>query len=173
MRQEISSKRVISIIVVIVSMVVLYPQWQALRQMRGLSSVDKNQPSCLKVSDFYAVQLTTYFLPTAADDDSDPKDKAWRYIQYCDRIPGTGKVVFTVDLMEQDARDQSVVLSFSRYNSAGHLALVKALPADLHPRGVLTLDTAIAERGKYLLKVAFGKARTKDEIIEMPILVGE
>ena len=133
----------------------------------------QNQPSCLKVSDFYAVQLTTYFLPTAADDDSDPKDKAWRYIQYCDRIPGTGKVVFTVDLMEQDARDQFVVLSFSRYDSAGHLALVKALPADLHPRGVLTLDTAIAERGKYLLKVAFGKARTKDEIIEMPILVGE
>ena len=42
MRQEISSKRVISIIVVIISMVVLYPQWQALRQMRGLSSVDKN-----------------------------------------------------------------------------------------------------------------------------------
>ena len=82
MRQEISSKRVISIIVVIISMVVLYPQWQALRQMRGLSSVDKNQPSCLKVSDFYAVQLTTYFLPTAADDDSDPKDKAWRYNQY-------------------------------------------------------------------------------------------
>ena len=63
MRQEISSKRVISIIVVIVSMVVLYPQWQALRQMRGLSSVDKNQPSCLKVSDFYAVQLTTYSCP--------------------------------------------------------------------------------------------------------------
>ena len=116
MRQEISSKRVISIIVVIVSMVVLYPQWQALRQMRGLSSVAKNQPSCLKVSDFYAVQLTTNFLPTAADDDSDPKDKAWRYNQYCDRIPGTGKVVFTVDLMEQDARDQSVVLSFSRYD---------------------------------------------------------
>ena len=173
MRQEISSKRVISIIVVIVSMVVLYPQWQALRQMRGLSSVDENQPSCLKVSDFYAVQLTTYFLPTAADDDSDPKDKAWRYIQYCDRIPGTGKVVFTVDLMEQDARDQFVVLSFSRYDSAGHLALVKALPADLHHGRVLTLDTAIAERGKYLLKVAFGKARTKDEIIEMPILVGE
>ena len=66
-----------------------------------------------------------------------------------------------------------MVLSCWHNELAGHLALVKALPADLHPRGVLTLDTAIVERGKYLLKVAFGKARTKDEIIEMPILVGE
>ena len=54
----------------------------------------------------YAVQLTTYFLPTSADDDSDPKDKAWRYKQYCDRIPGTGKVVFTVEYLMEQRRER-------------------------------------------------------------------
>ena len=172
MRQEISSKRVISIIVVIVSMVVLYPQWQALRPEVRLVLCEQDQPSCLKVSDFYAVQLTTYFLPTAADDDSDPKDEAWRYIQYCDRIQGQEKS-FSRSISWSKTRETNPWCFRSRVAIRRDIfALVKALPADLHPRGVLTLD-AIAERGKYLLKVAFGKARTKDEIIEMPILVGE
>ena len=162
------------IALVVASMGFLYPQWQALRQMRDASSEEgKNLPSCLKVSDFYSVHLTSFFLPAALDDDSDPREKAMRYNQYCDRLPGTGKVIFTVDLMEQDARDQSVVLSLSQYNSQGQLTLVKTLPASLHPAGVLTLDVPIVEQGKYLLKVAFGEARTNDDIIEMPILVGQ
>lgn len=162
------------IALVLASMAFLYPQWQALRQMRDASSDEgKNLPSCLKVSDFYSVHLTSFFLPAALDDDSSPREKAMRYSQYCDHIPGTGKVIFTVDLMEQDGRDQSVALSLSQYNAQGRLTPVKALPASLHPRGVLTLDVPIVERGKYLLKVAFGEAKTKDDTIEMPILVGE
>ena len=83
------------------------------------------------------------------------------------------KFFFTVDLMEQDAREQSVTLSFWQYNPQEQLTLVKALPANLHPRGVLTLDAHIMERGKYLIKLAFGKAKTKDDMIEIPILVGQ
>ena len=172
MNWPLSSWRPIAL--VFASMGFLYPQWQALWQMRDASSEEgKNLPSCLKVSDFYSVHLTSFFLAAALDDDSDPREKAMRYNQYCDRIPGAGKVIFTVDLMEQDARDQSVVLSLSQYNPQGQLTLVKTLPAGHHPRGVLTLDIPIVERGKYLLKVAFGEAKTKDDIIEMPILVGE
>jgi hypothetical protein len=61
--------------------------------------------------------------------------------------------------MEQDTRELSVALSLSQYDSRGQLTLVKELPPNLHPQGVLTLDTAIMERGKYLLKVVFGKAK--------------
>lgn len=162
------------IALVLASMIFLYPPWQALRQMRDASSEEgKNLPSCLKVSDFYSVHLTTFFLAAALDDDSDPRQKAMRYKQYCDRMPGTGKVIFTVDLMEQDARDQSVVLSLSQYDSRGQLKLVKEVPPTLHPGGVLTLDAAIADQGKFLLKLAFGQAKSKDDIIEMPILVGQ
>jgi hypothetical protein len=38
---------------------------------------------------------------------------------------------------------------------------------------VLTSDAANVEGGKYLLKLAFGEAKTKDDIIEIPSLVGQ
>jgi hypothetical protein len=147
-------------------------RWQAGRQI-GNTAQNKNQPSCLKVSDFYSVHLTTYFLAATGLGDMDPKDKAKRHIQVCDRIPGTGQVVFTVDLMEQDTRGVPVGFSLSRYDTGGRLVLVKEASREVHPRGVLTLDAAIAEQGKYLLKVAFGEAKTKDDIIEIPVLVGQ
>lgn len=146
-------------------------QWQAEKQTNNTPN-NKNEPSCLKVSDFYSVHLTAYFL-AAGDDEKEPKEQAKRYMQVCDRIPGTGQVIFTVDLMEQDARDVPVALSLLHFDSRGELIPVKELPADRHPRGVMTLDTAIAERGKYVLKVAFGDAKSKDDIIEMPISVGQ
>jgi hypothetical protein len=147
-------------------------RWEAGRQI-GNTAQNKNQPSCLKVSDFYSVHLTTYFRSATGDGDMDPNDKAKRYMQACDRIPGTGQVVFTVDLMEQDTRGVPVAFSLSRYDTGGRLVLVKDASRDVHPRGVLTLDAAIAEQGKYLLKVAFGEAKTKDDIIDIPILVGQ
>lgn len=147
-------------------------RWEAGRQI-GNTAQNKNQPSCLKVSDFYSVHITTYFLAATGLGEMDPKDKAKGHIQACDRIPGTGQVVFTVDLMEQDTRGVPIGFSLSRYDTGGRLVLVKEASRVVHPRGVLTLDAAIAEQGKYLLKVAFGEAKTKDDIIEIPILVGQ
>jgi hypothetical protein len=163
---------VVVLLIGVNSMIFLYPLWQANRPKRDPLE-GKNQASCLKVRDFYSVHLTTYFLAAIGEGEADPKDKAKRYDQYCDKIPGTGKVIFTVDLMEQDARNLSVVLSLSQYDSRGKLELVKELPPNPHPRGVLTLDVPIVKQGKYLLKVAFGQAKTKDDVIEMPILVGK
>jgi len=147
-------------------------RWEAEKPQTGNTSRNNNQPSCLKVSDFYSVHLTTYFLAASGDGEVDPHDKAKRYMQVCDRIPGTGKVIFTVDLMEQDAREMPVGLSLSRYDSDGRLVPVKELAPGLYPRGVLTLDLVIAERGKYILKAAFGDAKSKDDIIEMPVFAG-
>ncbi|MCI0467628.1 MAG: hypothetical protein L0Y57_11580 [Beijerinckiaceae bacterium] len=147
-------------------------RWEAERPQTGNTSRNNNQPSCLKVSDFYSVHLTTYFLAGGGEGETDAEGRAKPYIQLCDQIPGTGKVIFTVDLMEQDARDMPVALSLSRYDAEGRLVPVKELAPGLHPRGVLTLDSVIAERGKYLLRVDFGGAKTKDGIIEMPVFAG-
>ena len=49
---------------------------------------------------------------------------------------------------------------------------MKELPSSLHPRGTLLLDTPIQERSKYVLKLAFGEAKFKDDVIEMPIVAG-
>jgi len=59
------------------------------------------------------VHLTTFFL-AASENGGETKDKTKRYMPYCDRIPGTGQVIFTIDLMEQDARDLGVAISFSK-----------------------------------------------------------
>ncbi|MCI0465922.1 MAG: hypothetical protein L0Y57_02795 [Beijerinckiaceae bacterium] len=147
-------------------------RWEAEKPQTGNTSKDNNQPSCLKVSDFYSVHLTTYFLAAGGGGEADSDGKAKPYMQLCDRIPGTGKVIFTVDLMEQDARDMPVALSLSRYDAEGRLVPVKEQAPGLHPRGVLTLDSVITERGKYLLRVAFGGAKSKDDIIEMPVFAG-
>ncbi|SFK69198.1 hypothetical protein [Methylocapsa palsarum] len=149
--------------------VFLYPRWEASQPARERLEAE-NQGSCLKVSDFYSVHLTSFFYGTS-DDAVSSKDKDQSHGQYCDRIPGTGLVVFTVDLMEQEARDQAVALSLSRYDSQGQLKLLRELPAKIHPDGVLTMNAAVPEKGRYILKVAFGAAKTKDDIIEMPIMV--
>jgi hypothetical protein len=155
------------------------PRWltEAPRWLTGPQSASSpasgNEPSCLKVSDFYSVHLTTYFLAATGDGDTDPKDKAKRYAQYCDRVPGTGQAIFTIDLMEQEARDLAVAMSLSRYDTRGQLTLVKELPRNVHPGGVMTLTVPIVERGKYLLRLAFGEGKSKDDTIEMPILVGQ
>jgi hypothetical protein len=108
---------------------------------------NNNQHACLKVSDFYSVHLTTYFLSTTDSGVAGPQTTARKYDQFCDRIPGGGFAVFAIDLMEQDARKLEVALSFSQYDSQGRLKLVKQLPPNLHPRGTLTLDAPIQERG--------------------------
>jgi len=157
--------------IVVDGLIVTYPAWLAI--LPSMESTDeKNTPSCLKTSDFYAVHLTTHFA-TADDGKIDPRKKALEYVPYCDQVPGPGQVVFTVDLMEKDARNQSVGLSFFKIDANGKLALVKALPSGRNPSGVLTLDVPLAERGKYVLEVAFGAAKTADDRIKMPILVGK
>lgn len=147
------------------------PRWMTGKQPASQDQ-SKNEPSCTKVSDFYSVHLTTYFLAATADADLRPNGREKMYMQYCDRVPGTGRLIFTIDLMEQDARNMPVEFSLSKYDAEGRLSLVKKSPAAVHPGGVLTLDAVIMERGKYLLKLAFGNAKTNDEIIEMPVLVG-
>lgn len=127
---------------------------------------------CLQVSDFYSVQLTTYFLADSAESAGGPVDDRTRYDEYCDKVPGTGRVIFSVVLMEKDARDESVVLSFSRVEPGGGLMQINALPPNPHPRGILTLDASVAHPGQYLLRLAFGAAKNKEDIIEMPIRVG-
>lgn len=140
------------------------------KPVRDLTAGEYPAPECLKVSDFYSVHLTTYFLADSQKTAGGPN--ITNYAEYCDRVPGTGKVIFSVVLMETDAREESVVLSFWRYEPGGALSQIDALPPHSYPRGILTLGATVAHSGKYLLKVAFGAAKNKDDIIEMPIYVG-
>lgn len=87
-------------------------------------------------------------------------------------MPGTGKVIFAVTLMEKEARNESIAPSFYAYQSDGSLKELASQPSTPHPSGMLTLDAIVAHKGKYVLKLAFGEAKNKEDIIEMPISVG-
>ncbi|HXW71240.1 MAG TPA: hypothetical protein VEK34_07370 [Methylocella sp.] len=147
-----------------------YPVWRVIRP--PAQPKEENQASCLKTSDFYSVHLTTYFLSETADAKK-PGEAAQKYGEYCDRVPGPGRVVFTVDLMEDDARKMPVSLSLLQIDAKGQPTLIKALAPSRYPGGVLTLDVPSLAPSKYILKVGFGAAKTKDDLIEMPIFVGK
>jgi hypothetical protein len=153
--------------------VVIYwnDHWKPVRP--AVKAGDRTMGECLGVTDFYTARLTTYFLSDSAESAGGPTDDLSRYDEYCDRVPGTGKVIFSVTLMEEDVRSAPVALAFYQYDSAGGLKEINALPSSPHPAGFVTLDAIVAHRGKYVLKLAFGAAKNKEDTIEMPIYVGQ
>lgn len=155
------------------STAILYQLSQLKAKLSPGQAQDSKVDTCYKVSDFYAVHLTTYYLAGTGNSRPDQNDPARKYDQYCDRLPGTGRAIFSVSLLEQDAREIPIRVSFSQYASEGKLKLVKELPPDPHPQGVLTLDGGVLDQGKYQLTVAFGEGKSQDDIIEVPIVVGQ
>lgn len=147
--------------------------WNAHTLKPAVKAGDRTASECLGVSDFYSVHLTTYFLPDSAASAGGPTDDMTKYDEYCDRVPGTGKAIFSVTLMENEARNEAVALTFFQYDSTGALKQLSAIPSTPRPSGFATLDAVVAHKGRYLLKVAFGEAKNKEDIIEMPILVGQ
>lgn len=134
---------------------------------------DRTISECLGVTDFYSVHLTTYFLSDASESAGGATDDLSRYDEYCDRVPGPGKVILSITLMEKDARSEPIAMAFYRVGPNDTLEELNSFPPKLHQSGFATLDATVTKKGKYLLKVAFGQARNKEDTIEMPILVGQ
>lgn len=134
---------------------------------------DRTISECLGVTDFYSVHLTTYFLSDSSESAGGATDDLSRYDEYCDRVPGTGRVILSITLMEKDARSEPIAMAFYREGPNGALEEINSFPSKPHPSGFATLDATVAHKGKYLLKVAFGQAKNKEDTIEMPILVGQ
>ena len=103
--------------------------WKAHVLQPAVKAGDRTISECLGVSDFYSVHLTTYFLPDSEESAGGPTDDLSKYDEYCDRVPGTGKVIFSVTLMEKEARNESVALSFYQYDAEGGLKQINALPS--------------------------------------------
>jgi hypothetical protein len=119
------------------------------------------------------VHLTTYFLADSDESAGGATDDLIKYDEYCDRVPGTGRVILSVTLMEKEARNEPVGMSFFYYDPQGGLKELSASPSAPRPSGFATLDATVAHKGKYLLRVAFGEGKNKEDIIEMPIFVGQ
>ncbi len=88
-------------------------------------------------------------------------------------MPGTGKVILAVTFMEKEVRKVRIALSFYQSDSAGALKELFSLPPKIYPSGMLSADATVAHKGKYVLRIAFGEGKEKEDIIEMPIFVGQ
>lgn len=147
--------------------------WKAHTLKPAEKAGDRTISECLGVSDFYSVHLTTYFLADSAENAGGAVDDLSKYAEYCDRVPGTGKLIFSITLMEKEARNDAVAMEVYSEEPDGTLNLINALPSKPRPSGFATLDATASHRGKYRLKVLFGEAKNKEDMIEMPIRVGE
>lgn len=147
--------------------------WKAHTLKPAVKAGDRTISECLGVTDFYSVHLTTYFLADSADSAGGATDDMSKYDEYCDRVPGTGKVIFSITLMEKEARGEPVALAFYQQGPEGALKELNALPSKSYPSGFATLEATVSHKGNYVLKAAFGEARNKEDTIEMPILVGQ
>ncbi len=134
---------------------------------------DRLASDCLGVSDFYSVHLTTYFLADSDESAGGAVDDRSKYDEYCDRVPETGRVIFAVTFMEKEVRNERIALSFYQTDSAGALKELNSLPPKRYPSGMLSVDATVAHKGKYVLRIAFGEGKNKEDLIDMPILVGQ
>ena len=147
--------------------------WKARTLKPAAKAGDRMISECLGVSDFYSAHLTTYFLADSAESAGGATDDMSKYDEYCDRVPGTGKVIFAITLMEKEARGENVSLSFHEIEAGGGQKLLNSLPPKPSKSGMMTMDATIAHKGKYLLRLAFGEGKNKEDIIEMPIAAGQ
>ena len=121
--------------------------WKAHTLKPAVKAGDRMASECLGVSDFYSAHLTTYFLADSAESAGGPTDDMSKYDEYCDRVPGTGKVIFSVTLMEKEARNESVALSFYE-DAGGGLKQLAALPSSPHPSGYVDIGRNGRPQGK-------------------------
>lgn len=133
---------------------------------------DRTISDCLQVSDFYSVHLTTYFLADSSENAGGATDDLRKYAEYCNHIPGSGKVIFALTLMEKEVRNDPVALSFYKYDAKGELQLLNEAPSKSYPSGMISIEGVVDHAGKYLLRAAFGQAKNKEDTIDMPITAG-
>lgn len=140
------------------------------RRAPAWADTDTTKPlNCLVANDFYVAHLTSYIQtePSAAD----PK-RAEAFRPYCRSIPAAGRLVFSFDLVDREARKVPVALAVLKYGADGSKTVIKEQPAAAYPAGVAAITADIPEAGRYGLKLAFGEGRSADEVIETPIAVG-
>lgn len=119
------------------------------------------EPRCIKVNDLYAVNFTAYAPPSKEElKEMSPAERKAAIRPYCDRVPRSGKLYLSVDLLDRDARKMPVWLRLVKLKEGEELAeeavLARTEP-EVHPKGSLTLSAEVREPGRYALVVTFGE----------------
>lgn len=96
---------------------------------------------------------------------------------YCDHVPETGELYFTVDLTDPDSRELPIAMRLvmeghgeGEGGEGGHE--IMSVPAKQYPSGSITFTVNLEELGQYALLLETEKAGKMTTAVRIPIHVG-
>ncbi len=91
---------------------------------------------------------------------------------YCDHVPETGELYFTVDLTDLESREIPIAmrLVMEGHGEGGHE--IMSVPAKQYPSGSITFSVNLEELGQYALLLETEKAGKMTTAVRIPIHVG-
>jgi hypothetical protein len=138
-----------------------------------------NRPDldCIIANDFYAVHFSAYIQPEKGEQ---PTDSKAAFTPYCQKIPRSGKLFFTADLIDRDIRSTPIGIRVVEVEKTGQKApddyreirTITEIPAKLYPRGAVEAQAHIDKNGNYLLYLMIGEAIEDDDKFRIPLEVG-
>jgi len=138
-----------------------------------------NRPDldCIIANDFYAVHFSTYLQPVKGEPPADPKAA---FVPFCQKIPHSGKMFFTADLIDRDIRTIPIGIRLVEIEKTGNPAPddireirnVMEIPSKLYPRGAVEVQADIDKDGDYLLYLLINEAVEEDDKFRIPLEVG-
>lgn len=138
-----------------------------------------NRPEidCLITNDFYAVHFSAYVQPSK--EEMSKRDKM-AFVPYCQKIPRSGKMFFSADLIDRDIRSTPIGIKIVEVEKTGQPApnefkeirTVTEIPANLYPRGVVEAQADIDKLGDYVLYLMIGDAMMEDDQFKIPLEIG-
>lgn len=138
-----------------------------------------NRPEldCIIANDFYAVHFSAYIQPSKDDKNADAKAA---FVPYCQKIPRSGKMFFTADLIDRDIRTTPIGIRLVEVEKTGRPApddvremrTLTEIPSKLYPRGAVEAQAEIDKNGDYVLYLMIGEAMEDDDKFRIPLQVG-
>jgi len=138
-----------------------------------------NRPDldCIIANDFYAVHFSTYIQPAKGEQQADAKAA---FVPYCQKIPRSGKMFFTADLIDRDIRTTPIAIKLVEVEKIGEngpneyreIRTVTDIPAKLYPRGAVEAQADIDKNGSYQLILLIGDAIEEDDKFKISLEVG-
>ena len=135
---------------------------------------DRGPTSCVVSNDGYDVHFTAYARVSPGDgkpgEDKPP-------VPFCQDLPATGPTHLTMDLMNREARSQTVGVRVVREGGDDPKASVSKtplldVPSKVYPTGVVEAEVGLNEPGEYAVLVNFDKGAGRGQV-RIPLRVAQ
>ena len=139
---------------------------------------------CLVTNDLYAIYFSAYLKPEGDLENIKGKDRNKLLRSYCKKIPKSGSLYFTADLVDEDVRETPISVRLVKQELIGEderkvenfkdTGTIFEVPAKLYPRGMVEMHIELDKEGFYALYLSIGEENTitEENILRIPMHVG-